>query len=303
MKLKYFLPSIIICLILHSCVEQGYKEPSSDAEALYIDGSSTVYPITNAVVDQYKRDTNNFIISLKVSGTGGGFEKFAKGEIQINNASRLIKETEKQLCLTNDVIFKRFDVAFDGIAVVVNSENQFIDYLTTEELKKVWSNNTEIAFWSDIRKEWPHEEIKLYGPGDNSGTHDYFRETILEEKEFRSGLIKSENDNLLVRGILNSPYSMGFFGLSYYENNKKNLKIVPIDNGNGPIVPNSETIKNKYYNPLSRTMYLYVNEEFLTSKSGSIFIKYYLSYASDLSKKVGYIPLSDENYVDAINNL
>lgn len=293
---------LAVTLICVACSGNEHKEPSANAEALFIDGSSTVYPITEGIVDRYKRDTNNFVISLKVSGTGGGFDKFSKNEIQINNASRSIKASEIAACKANGVSYSTFEVAYDGIAVVVNADNDFVDYITTEELKMMWGKEGA-EYWSDIREGWPKEPLKLYGPGDDSGTHDYFSDAIVGEKGIREDFIKSENDNLLVRGIVNNPYSMGFFGLAYYQENKENLKIVPIDNGEGPIMPTSETVNSGLYTPLSRTMYIYANQSFLNKASGKTFVKYYLSHANKIATAVGYVPLPTERYTQAINSL
>jgi phosphate transport system substrate-binding protein len=302
MSFKELLVFSLAVLIIASCSKQGHQEPAADAETLFIDGSSTVYPITEGIVDKYKSDTNNFIISLKVSGTGGGFDKFSKKEIDINNASREIKESEIEKCRANGVNFKRFDVAYDGIAVVVNVNNDFVDYLTVEELNLIWKIDGAET-WSDVRPEWPDEEIKLFGPGDDSGTHDYFNDAIVGDDGMKDDYIKSENDNLLVRGIVNNDYAMGFFGLAYFEENKESLKIVPIDNGNGPVTPSTESVNSGQYTPLSRTMYIYVNEDFCNSESGKTFIKYYLSNATEVITQVGYVPLPASRYSEAINSL
>lgn len=271
---------------------------------LSIDGSSTVYPITENIVDRYKTRFNNLVISIKVSGTGGGFEKFSKNQIGINNASRKIKESEDLLCKQNNIGYKVIEVAYDGIAVVTNSNNSFVDYLTVEELKRIWKKDGAKT-WSDVRTGWPEEPIKLYGPGDASGTHDYFGEAILGDEEFRTDYTKSENDNLLVRGVGSNEfeYALGFFGLAYYEENKSNLKLVPIDNGNGPVTPSTVTISTGDYTPLSRPMFLYVNNSFLEDKVGKGFITFYLQNAAEAAESVGYVALPAKRYNDAISTL
>ena len=279
------------------------KSFNEDAELLKIDGSSTVYPITSEVVKMYEEQFSDLHVILSVSGTGGGFDKFIEKEISINNASRPITEKETKKCLKNEVRFRHFEVAYDGIAVVVNKENDWIDHLTVDELKFIWMDNGAIK-WSEIRNEWPNEDIELYGPGDASGTHDYFDEVILgKEQKFRKDYKKSENDNLLVTGISNNKHSLGFFGLAYFERNKEKLKLVPIDNGKGPITPTLETIANRKYEPLGRPMFIYVNEEFCQKPIGQKFLKFYLENVGVASQEVGYVPLSAESYQHSLTKL
>jgi len=292
----------ILLILLAGCSGKKAQEPADDAFHLRIDGSSTVYPLTVAISEKYKLENNDLIISNSVSGTGGGFEKFAEGKTQINNASREIKEEEIAACHENNVQFQPFEIAYDGIAIIVNHDNDWIEYITVEELNQIFGDN-DVKNWSDVRQEWPDEPIKLFGPGEASGTYDYFKEAILEDKPFNPAFIKSENDNLLVRGISNNVNAIGFFGLAYFQENKDDLKLVPVDNGKGPITPNARTIASDDYTPLSRSMYVYVNKEFLDTESGKKYIRFYLENAAETAEEIGYVPLPESRYKKSMSNL
>ena len=289
-SLPKFLYWIILSFFVISCGGDKKAKVDENAIPLQIDGSSTVYPLTAAVASQYQKQYGNLNITVSVSGTGGGFEKFANGEIAINNASRKITDQEIAACEVNSISFKEFQVAIDGIAVVVNTENSWVDYLTVEELRSIWKSNGA-TLWSDVRAGWPSQEIVLYAPGEASGTHDYFGEVILGDSTFREDYKMSENDNLLVSGISNTTNALGFFGLAYFERNQDKLKLVPIDNGTGPITPTLETISAGAYAPLSRPMYIYVSEQFIEQEAGKAFINFYLENAGDLADDVGYVAL------------
>jgi len=302
LNLKKLATLIFITSIL-SCSSDKKLPVNDNAVALRIDGSSTVFPITQGIVNLYKNEYNNFKISLAVSGTGGGFEKFVRNEISINNASRPIKDNQKALCEKNGVKYLQIEVAYDGIAVVINSQNNWADYLTVDDLQLIWKSDGAIN-WSDVRQDWPNEPISLYGPGDASGTLDYFKISILSsQQKFRSDYRKSENDNLLANGIANDKYSIGFFGLAYYEKNKDKLGLLAIDNGNGAILPTKESISKAQYTPLSRPMFIYVNKEFADTKGGSAFLRFYLENAGHVSNKIGYVELSKAKYENAIAQL
>ncbi|MFY0685665.1 MAG: PstS family phosphate ABC transporter substrate-binding protein [Cyclobacteriaceae bacterium] len=297
--LSLFIGSI---LLVASCQNKP-SETAEDATTLNIDGSSTVYPITADIVEKYKRNHNNYNINLSVSGTGGGFKKFCIGETHINNASREISDEEIATCKSNGIDFLRFDIAYDGVAIVVNPDNDWVDQLTVEELILIFGNDST-AFWSDIRPDWPEEEIKCYGPGEASGTFDFFKEVILKDAEFRENYVSSENDNLLVLGIEKSPYSIGFFGHSYFESNRDKLELIPIDNGNGAVLSTIENIGNGTYTPLSRPLYIYVNEAFIQD-GGADFAKYYLENAMAAALSSGYVAHDEERYramITALDN-
>lgn len=292
---NYSCVALIAAIFFMSCSKSTEVRDHPDAALLSIDGSSTVYPITDAISKEYARTYDYFNINVRVSGTGGGFRKFSNGEIFINNASRKIKEDEQIDCEKNGIGFIELEVAIDGIAVVVNSSNDWVDQLTISELRQIWKLDGAEQ-WSDIRSDWPDEPIVRYSPGDASGTFDFFNEAVLSGDNIHDGTKKSENDNLLVTGIKSDENAIGFFGLSYYSKNNEDLKLVPIDNGKGAILPDQQTIANGQYTPLSRTLYIYANKEFSTTDEGKHFLDFFMNNSARVATEVGYIPLSDRQY-------
>ena len=266
-----------------------------------IDGSSTVYPITEAVAEEIKHEYPKIRVTIGVSGTGGGFKKFSRGETDINNASRNIKQEEIDLAKENNIEYTSIEIAYDGLAVVVHPENDWVDYLTVAELKMMWEPEAQekIKRWNQIRPEWPDKEIRLFGAGVESGTYDYFTEAVVgKSHSSRGDFTASEDDNILVQGVSSDKYALAFFGFAYYEQNQGKLKIVPIDGGkgNGAVIPSIETVKNKTYAPLSRPLFLYVNSKAAARPEVQAFISFYLNNAPILVREVGYIPLTDEEY-------
>lgn len=260
------------------------------------DGSSTVGPLTEAVIEEFAAVAPGITITNGVSGSGGGFERFSNGEIQVANASRTISEDEAANAADNGVGFYTFDVAYDGITVVVSADNDFVDSLTVEQLAQLWSADGGVTNWSDLNPEWPEEPVELYGPGADSGTFDYFNEEILgDEPNVRTDYIPSEDDNVLVQGVMGSPYALGYFGFTYYEENADSLKAVAIDGGNGPVAPSIESIGDGTYTPLARSLFIYVSAEPLqTDQSLQEFIRFYLANSHALSVDVGYVALPDD---------
>jgi phosphate transport system substrate-binding protein len=291
--IKHTVLVIVLASLMASC-GQG---PGKDIK---IDGSSTVYPITEAVAEEYRAEAPGTRITVGVSGTGGGFKQFLRSETDINNASRSIKASEVELAQENEIDYLELSVAFDGIAVVVNPENDWVNELTVEELKMIWepAAQGEIMRWSQIRPEWPDEEIHLFGPGIASGTYDYFTEAIVGESgASRGDYTASEDDNVLVQGVSTDTYAIGFFGLAYFEENADKLKLIAIDNGDGnPVKPSLETVKDGSYAPLSRPLFIYVSETAADKDHVQDFITYYLNNAGELAPSVGYIPMPDEEY-------
>ncbi|OZT13483.1 phosphate-binding protein [Priestia aryabhattai] len=269
-----------------------------------IDGSSTVYPIMEAVGEEYMATQPGVQVSVGLSGTGGGFEKFTKGETDLSNASRPIKDEEKKAAEEGGVDVQEFELAYDGLSVVVNKENDWVDHLTVEELEKMWVNDGKAKKWSDIREGWPDEEIKFYSPGHDSGTFDYFDEVILDGKEITESATLSEDDNVLVNGVTGDKNAIGYFGYAYYSENKDKLKVVPIDGGNGPVEPTKETVMSGEYAPLSRPLYTYASVGALKDKEQVYdYVKFTLENAGELAEEVGYVSLKDEEYDEQLKTL
>lgn len=259
------------------------------------DGSSTVGPLTEAVIEEFAGVAPNVAITNGISGSGGGFERFANDEIVISNASREIADDEAALAAQNGVDYYRFDVALDGITVVVSAENDFVESLTVDQLAQLWSADGGVTNWSDLNPDWPEEPVELYGPGSDSGTFDFFNEAILGEAEVRTDYNPSEDDNVLVQGVLGSPYALGYFGYAYFVENQDSLRAVPIDSGSGPVEPSIETIADGSYDPLSRPLFIYVNAEALqTDPAVQEFVRFYLATSDELAEDVGYIALPGE---------
>ena len=294
--MKKFLLLTAITVSLASC---GNNKKEDGGSGISIDGSSTVYPITEAIAEEYRNEAPRTDITIGVSGTGGGFQKFGRGEVAITNASRPIKEDERAIAENNGISFVELEVAYDGLAVVVNPENDWVDCFTVEQLKKIWEPGAQgnITRWNQIDPSWPDEEIHLFGPGVASGTFDYFTEAIVGESgSSRGDYTASEDDNVLVQGVSGDKYGLGFFGLAYYEENSDKLRMVAVDGGEGCIEPSAETVSDGSYAPLSRPLYIYVNSSSLENPAVVDFVEFYLDQAPQLLQDVGYIPLTDEEY-------
>lgn len=281
----------IAALSLTTLVGCGKK-----VESIKIDGSSTVFPISEAVAESFKEVRPDVRVTVGLSGTGGGMKKFTAGEIDICDASRGIKDAEVEALEAASVPFTEYSVAFDGIAVVVHPDNDWVDTLTVEQLASIWRPEDPVSKWNEIDSSWPDEEIKLYGPGTDSGTFEYFTEEIVgEAKSCRPDFTASEDDNVLVTGISEDPYSLGYFGFAYYVENTDKLKVLGVANGEAePVTPSLETIRANDYAPLSRPLFIYVRNDLLKRAEGSEFVKFYLDNAGDMAKDVGYVPVSDE---------
>ena len=262
-----------------------------------VDGSSTVFPITEAVAEEFQKKNRRVRVTVGISGTGGGFKKFSTGQTDINDASRPIKDSERKKAKDNGVGFIELPVAYDGLSVVINPNNDFVDYLTVTELRKIWQPGSTVKYWSDVRPEWPERPITLYSPGADSGTFDYFTKTINGKSQAsRPDFTASEDDNVLVMGVSGDKNALGYFGYAYYRENQAKLKVVPIDGGTGPITPSEKTINDGSYRPLSRPIFIYISK--LGSKRPEVkaFVRFYLAQASELVKEVGYISLPDKSY-------
>lgn len=264
-----------------------------------VDGSSTVFTISEAVAEDFGAINKSVRVTVGTSGTGGGFKKFCAAEIDINDASRPIKQSELDLCKKNKIDFIELPVALDGLSVLVHPSNSFVSNLTTAELKKIWEPGSPVKLWSDVNPSWPQEKIALFAPGPDSGTFDYFTEEIVgKSKSSRTDYTASEDDNVLLRGVTSSRYALGYLGHGYYMANKNKVKAVKIDAGRGAIEPTDANVASGSY-PLSRELYIYVNTAAAKKPQVDAFVKFYLENSKRLSGETGYLPLSDDSYKQA----
>lgn len=302
MKLAHLFAAAVVAAaaaVLIGCGGNGEKDSAGTGltGTVHIDGSSTVFPITEAMAEEFQKIHRGVRVTVGISGTGGGFKKFAAGETDISDASRVIKSKEMTKAEENNITYVELPVAFDGISVLVNPKNDWVDHMTVEELRKIWQPGSTVQKWSDIRPVWPDRPITLYGPGTDSGTFDYFTGAINgKEQACRPDFTASEDDNVLVQGIAGDVNSLGFFGFAYYVENKSRLKIVPIDAGNGPVVPSEVTINDGTYQPLSRPIFIYVSVASAKRPEVKEFVEFYLQNAAQLSAEVGYVALPEEAY-------
>lgn len=275
---------------------QGESEGGLNG-SVHVDGSSTVFPITEAVAEEFQKVHPRVRVTVGISGTGGGFKRFCVGETDINDASRVIKSKEIAGASEHGIEFIELPVAFDGLSVLVNPRNDFVDYLTVDELRKIWQPGSTVQKWSDVRPGWPNRPITLYGPGTDSGTFDYFTKAINgKEQACRPDFTASEDDNVLVQGIAGDENALGFFGYAYYVENRSRLKVVPIDAGNGSVAPSDSTINNGTYQPLSRPIFIYVTTKAAERPEVNAFVRFYLQNAETLTREVGYVPLPQKVY-------
>jgi phosphate transport system substrate-binding protein len=273
-----------------------------------IDGSSTVYPITEAVAEEFQKAKKQAVkVTVGISGTGGGFKKFCRGETDISDASRPISAREMQACAEAGIKYVELPVAFDALTVVINPRNTWIKELRVEELKKMWepAAQAKIMTWNQVNPAWPKVPLKLFGPGADSGTFDYFTDAINgKEKASRGDFTASEDDNVLVQGVSRDVNAIGYFGLAYYMENKDKLKAVPIVDRNGKkaVGPSLETVMDGTYQPLARPIFIYVSDRAMQRPEVNEFVQFYLKNAPALVKEVGYVPLARQHYDMALRN-
>lgn len=274
--------------------------------SIKVDGSSTVYPITEAIAEEFAEASPRVRVTVSVSGTGGGFKRFAAGEIDISDASRPIKASEIAACKANEVEFIELPVAYDGLTLVVNTGNYWVQQLTVQDIRKIFVDGSEKATsWKDVNPDWPDRPIKIYSPGTDSGTFDYFKEVVAKEGEaIRSDMSVSEDDNILVRGVAGDETAIGFFGCAYYFENKDKLKAVSIVNPEkqAAVSPTPTTIENGDYAPFSRPLLIYVNKKSATRTEVKAFVEFYLENAPKLVAEVGYVALPKAIYQKAATN-
>ena len=269
-----------------------------------IDGSSTVFPITEAVAEEFGKKQPRVRVTVGVSGTGGGFKKFSVGEIDINDASRKIKGSEIKISKKNHVEYLELPIAYDGISVVINPKNTWVDFLSVAEMKRIWQPGSTVKTWKDLRSSWPDRKIRLYGPGTASGTFDYFTKAINGKSHAsRSDYTKSEDDNVLVHGVAGDRDALGYFGFAYYIENKSKLRVVPIKHNGATVSPSRKTINDGSYSPLSRPIFIYVSKKALKRPEVFEFVKFYLENAPALSKEVGYVSLPKSQYQQGLEKI
>ena len=307
-KVLLIVVAITAMLSLAAC-GMAYHPNSTTSEkqltgTVIIDGSSTVFPIMQTITKQYRSAQPEVTISLGNSGTIDGFKKFANGITDINDASRPITNEEDTIAKQNNIDYIQLKLAYDGLSVVVNKDNDFVNQLTVEQLKKLWSVKSKIKTWNELNSAWPKKEIKFFSPGTESGTYEYFNKTILNQTGERKDAQTSEDDKNLVADVASEKGAIGYFGHAYYEENKDQLKIVPIVNPKTgkAVLPTEESIKNGTY-VLSRELYTYVNKNSLKRPVVLDYLKFVNENAPILAEQVGYIPLEDEQYEININKI
>jgi phosphate binding protein len=293
-----------LVLILAGCGGQG---PSSGSSSIVIDGSSTVAPLSEAAADLFRDVDPTVNVTVATSGTGGGFKRFCAGETDISDASRLIKDEEIALCAESGIEFTEIIVANDGLAVVVNIKNDFLQCVTTEQLAKIWGPESEgkVLTWKDVNPAWPAEKMELYGAGTDSGTFDYFTEEINGKTgAIRADYSPSEDDNVLLQGISGSKYATGFFGLSYVIENKDKVKAVPVDSGAGCVSPSLQTVQDGTYTPLGRPLFIYINNaKYTESLAMKSFVDFYISNSAKVAELALFIGLTSDQIAIAQEEL
>ncbi len=309
---KFCFLIALFCILTSFLGCSGSSTENSEIKLIRVDGSSTLFPVTEAVAEEFQKQKQGKIkVTVGISGTGGGFKKFIRGEIDITNASRPILKEEMEQARANGIEYIELPVAFDALTVVVNRENNWVDWFSVEELKKVWEPEAQekITRWNQIRPEFPDEKIALFGAGADSGTFDYFTDAIVgKPKASRGDYTASEDDNVLVQGIEGNKYSLGYIPFAYYEPHKDRMKAVPIkwdkNKIKEPVEPSLENVLKGIYNPLSRPLFIYVNKKSLETKPEvREFIEFYLKNASVLTREVKYLPLPDSAYEVCLQRL
>jgi len=302
MKIRELSP--IFALAVLTCLGLA---ANARAQIIQIDGSSTVFPITEAVAEEFQKAKKGTVkVTVGIAGTGGGFKKFCRGEIDISDASRPILKQEMAACKNANIQYIELPVAYDALTVMVNPKNDWVKSLAIADLKKMWEPAAQgkVTSWNQIRSEWPNARLKLFGPGADSGTFDYFTEAIVgKAKSSRGDFTASEDDNVLVQGIANDRNALGYFGFAYYIENQKKLKAVPIDGGKGAVAPSAKTVEDGSYQPLSRPIFIYVSKKSMDKPEVKEFVEFYLKQAPQLVKQVKYVPLPQNVYTIGLDHV
>ncbi len=287
----------------NSSTESSPGEGGGTSGSVRVDGSSTVAPLTSAAAEIFKETNPDINVTVGTSGTGGGFEKFCRGETDMNDASRQIEDDEAANCKEAGVDFQEMVVANDALTVVVNTQNDWAQCLTVDQLKKIWEPKSDINNWNQVDPSFPDEEIKLFGPGTDSGTFDYFTDAINgEEGASRTDYTPSEDDNVIVTGVSGSTGGLGYFGYTYFEENQDKVKSVQIDNGSGCVAPSPETVQDGTYEPLGRPLFIYPSVQALGSNPAfASFLQYYVENDAEIAEAALFIPLNEEQ-VSTLNS-
>ena len=295
---------LILALALLVCLGLTAK---ARAQIIQIDGSSTVFPITEAVAEEFQKAKKGAIkVTVGIAGTGGGFKKFCRGETDISDASRPILKQEMEACKGAGVQYIELPVAYDALTVMVNPKNDWVKTLTVPDLKKMWEPAAQgkVTNWNQVRTDWPNAPLKLFGPGADSGTFDYFTEAIVgKAKSSRGDFTASEDDNVLVQGIANDRNALGYFGFAYYIENQKKLKAAAIDAGKGPVLPSAKTVEDGTYQPLARPIFIYVSKKSLDKPEVKEFVEFYLKNGPALIKQVKYVALPPSAYTMGLDHV
>ncbi|MDQ3931452.1 MAG: PstS family phosphate ABC transporter substrate-binding protein [Actinomycetota bacterium] len=297
---------VTLSLLVAACGGQGGQGSRSGsppneekgeelAGMIRIDGSSTVAPLSETAADLFQQEHPNVQVVVGTTGTGGGFEKFCRNETDVSDASRPIKDSEKQACQGSGVAYEEVVVALDGLANVVSPQADWVNCLTVQELERIWAPDSQVNNWSLVRPGFPDVPISLFGAGTDSGTFDYYTEAILgEEGRIRTDYNATEDDNVTVQGVQGSRGALGFLGLSYVEQNRDAMKALAVDSGNGCVEPSRETVQNGTYKPLSRPLFIYPSREALQRREVSEFIKFYLDQEREIAEAALFVPLTDQ---------
>ncbi len=309
---RAFLTSSLLTLLASGCSVQETAQRDDTLAAklsgeVIADGSSTVFPITQAVAEEFMKAHQDVKVSVGIAGTGGGFKRFVVGDTDINDASRPISEKEIEACKKNGVEFLELKVAIDGLSVVVNPQNDWCKAMTVAQLKKLWSPGSTVKKWKELDPSWPDAEIRLYGADADSGTFDYFTEAIVgKAKSSRSDYTPSADDNVLVQGVNGDKNSLGYFGFAYYEDNSDKVKLVAIAEGDDvskAVTPTEETILNGTYKPLSRPLFVYVNKKSFEKPQVREFVRYYISKGQEFVQEVHYVQLPENELKESHQRL
>jgi phosphate transport system substrate-binding protein len=295
------LAGVLTFGLLAGLTQTGSSEPTT---VVKVDGSSTVFPITEAVAEEFQKETRGSVrVTVGISGTGGGFKKFCRGESDVQDASRPISSGEMEACRASGVQYYELPIAFDALTIAVSPQSSWVESITIEELKHMWDPSAQgrVVKWNQIRSSWPDQPLKLFGAGSDSGTFDYFTEAVVgKAKASRGDYTASEDDNTLVQGIANDKHALGYIPYAYYEPNKKRLKAVAVDGGHGPVLPSRDTVENGAYQPLSRPLFIYVNAKSAGKSEVKRFVDFYLAQAPILVPQVKYVPLPRGAYELAV---